>query len=349
MTADTSGALPDAAAAAAGPRDAVTQRRKRRILILLFALAVLGAVILKHAFPSSEAVRLRNAMLVQPALAGDFSWAPSQLPTGYHGETLPPDPRLVKVVDALGVAPAAGDRARALAIAAHISERANNGGAIQSDLWTAYQRIRAGDGYCADFTQVFLGLAHAAGLFAREWAFSFDGYGGHGHAMVEVFDRQAGQWMFLDVFNNVYPLDAETGRPLSALEVREHFLGRGRPLRFERIGPGRLGFIHEEKLLAYYRRGAPEWYLWWGNDVQTQDTDPLVEGMGRISPMAGQLVALAKGEFPQIRIVEGPENLAQRERMQSLRSVLLVSFVLGIILSAWLAGELVALMRRRAG
>ncbi|MBL8472259.1 MAG: transglutaminase domain-containing protein [Rhodocyclaceae bacterium] len=316
-------------------------------MLLLLALAVIAGLVLKQAVPSSEAVRLRNALLVDPVQAGDFAWNPAHVPADYRSEKLTPDPRLVKVVESLGVPADAGDRALALAIAAHVSELAKNGGPIQSDVWTAYQRIRAGDGYCADFTQVFLGLAHAAGLFAREWAFSFDGYGGHGHAMVEIFDRQSGRWMFLDVFNNVYPVDAETGLMLSALEVREHFLGRGRPLRFERIGPGRLGFIHEDKLLDYYRRGAPEWYLWWGNDVQAQDADALAESLGRLSPMAGQLVALAKDEFPHIRIVEGQENAAQRERMKSLRGTLWVSLTAMAVLGAWLLFEVFALLRRR--
>jgi hypothetical protein len=30
------------------------------------------------------------------------------------------------------------------------------------------------------FVKVYLALAHAAGITARQWAFSFDGFGGHG-------------------------------------------------------------------------------------------------------------------------------------------------------------------------
>ena len=54
-------------------------------------------------------------------------------------------------------------------------------------------------------------LAGAAGLTAREWGFSFDGFGGHGHALVEVYDRGLSKWVFLDVYNNIQALDAATG------------------------------------------------------------------------------------------------------------------------------------------
>jgi hypothetical protein len=53
---------------------------------------------------------------------------------------------------------------------------------------------------CASFT----GLAIAAGIPVRAWAFSFDGFGGHGHVWVEIWNRQLERWQLLDVFNNYY-------------------------------------------------------------------------------------------------------------------------------------------------
>ncbi len=46
----------------------------------------------------------------------------------------------------------------------------------------------------------------------RQWGFSFDGFGGHGHTVVEVYDRQRGKWLLLDVFNNFHAVDASQRR-----------------------------------------------------------------------------------------------------------------------------------------
>ena len=66
-------------------------------------------------------------------------------------------------------------------------------------------------------------LAHASGLAVRPWAFSFDGLGGHGHIVVEVFDRQRGRWIMLDIFNNVIPVDRRSGQPPQCPTRRHRF------------------------------------------------------------------------------------------------------------------------------
>ena len=112
-----------------------------------------------------------------------------------------------------------------------ICSMAGTGGGvpIQADLHETYRRIRAnGDGYCGDFADVYTGLLNAAGVFSRNWAFSFDGYGGRGHIVNEVWIRGADQWVLLDVFNNIYFVDAK-GRPMSALAVRQALLDGQRP------------------------------------------------------------------------------------------------------------------------
>src|SRR5690606_34840651 len=99
--------------------------------------------------------------------------------------------------------------------------------------------VNDGRGYGADFTEVYLGLAYAAGLFAREWAFSTDGFGGKGHAFIEVYDRQRKRWIFLDVYNNVHAVHADTREPASAAEFRSFVLGERPDLVVVRNGPGR--------------------------------------------------------------------------------------------------------------
>ena len=277
---------------------------------ILNVIAILGvlAYLARLAWPPAEAVRLRNALLVEPGRGADFDWTPSETPPGFRAESRPPSPAFMEALGTLGVDPQADEWTKALAIAAHLSERAEDRGPIRADLATTYRAIRSGYGYCADFAKVFLALAHAAGLAARQWSFSFDGFGGHGHVVVEVYDRQRGKWLFLDVYNNFHAVDAQTGSPLSALEFREAVLGRRAPALMRANGAGRPGYEFEDKARDYYRRGADEWYLAWGNDVFSYEANPAVAWANRVSGSLGQLVATLLGVHPRIRILETPEN-----------------------------------------
>lgn len=317
------------------------------ITVNLMALMVVIAFVLAHAFPSTEAVRLRNAFLIDFEAQDGLTWAPREAPSGFRREQLPPSPEFIAAVARAGADRLASDWDKALALADHLTRNAQDKGPIQADLHTTYRRIVEGYGYCADFTDVFLGLAYAAGLEARMWAFTFDGFGGHGHAFVEVFDRQWGRWVMLDVYNNFYAMDRASGEPLSALEFRDAVSGRRGSVDIRRIGLGRFPFIFEDKLFAYYRRGADEWFLWWGNDVFTYDRNSAVTVADKLSVTAGQLVALVLDAYPHIRVLRSPENAAQFEQMADLKHwmigagilfcALLVGLVAQILLYRWLA------------
>jgi glycosyltransferase involved in cell wall biosynthesis len=290
----------------------------------ILAVAALALHLLSLSLPSTEAVRLRNALLIEPEPAARIAWAPRQHPPNFRVESLPPDPRFVAVVRAIG-ADRGPDFSRILALAGHLVERARQGGAIESDNWTTYQLIREGGGYCSDFTQTFLALAHAAGLTAREWGFSFDGFGGWGHAVVEVYDRQRGRWIFLDVFNNFHVVDRATGEPLD-VEAWRQAIGRGGAgVRIVLNGPARFGWADGEAgMWEYYRRGLDGWYLWLGNHVQTYDSHPLVGLAGRFSRSLEQVAAIMVGVHPHILVLESGGNRADFERMRRLRTQLLV-------------------------
>lgn len=326
---------------------------KRRLLRAgiaanLAALLLLAGYVLSQAYPSTEAVRLRNALLIARGTPADFSWTQKQIPPSFSVEQHAPLPEFVSAVRAAGVDSQAGDWEKALALAGMLTRNARDKGAIQSDLVTTYRGIvDEGQGYCADFTAVYLGLAAAAGLLAREWGFSFDGFGGHGHTLIEVFDRQRDKWVFLDVYNNVHAVDAASGQPLSALEFRDFALGR-RPAPIIRPnGPGRRPYSIEAKLVEYYRRGAGEWYLWWGNSVFTYDSHPAVKTAGRVSRSLEQLAAIAVGVHPRIKVLATTENVRQLERMERLRWTLLVSGVLLTVLLVVFLGQLILLLQHR--
>lgn len=309
---------------------------------LVAAIAIyLGA----HSYPSSEVVRLRNALVIQPSSPADFSWIPPGYPADFARDTGPPV--FAAEVAAIGVDRIQDDWGKAAAIAGHLLENAQDKERISSDLRTTYRMIRGGYGYCADFTDVFLALARAAGLDARMWAFSFDGFGGHGHAVNEYFDRQRGKWVMIDVYKNLRALDAATGEALGALELREAILEQRGPARFERIGPGR-GYKHEYKQWEYYGRGVHQWYLWWGTAVERYDNQPLISAAERIAHPLAQSIAVALGLHPKVRVLSSPENSALEARMFSLRSTLLWLLPVGVVLVVLLIAQCLGAAYRRA-
>jgi len=308
------------------------------VAINLLALVGVLVYLLRLLYPATEVVRLRNALLLAPSRPDDFSWTPEAPPGDFRLERRPPTTEFVDAVRELGIDRVDEDWRKALALAGHLTERARDTGPIRSDLLTTYRRIREGDGYCADFVKVFLGLAHAAGLAARQWAFSFDGFGGHGHTFAEVFDRQRRKWLFIDVHNNFHAESTSTGEPLGAFEFREFLLARSDGVRLEPNGPGRPGFVHGYKALDYYRRGLQEWYLWWGNAVFSDDANPLARWAARVSGGLGRLASILLGTQPRIRVLHTDDNATRIESLARLRkhaqfAIVLLVALIGILLA----------------
>jgi len=285
-------------------------------VIGLLAVGAWGAA---QIYPPTRAVRLRNAMLARRGSLRDFDWTPQNIPVVFRQEKARPYDRFREVVAALNLDSCGSDWERALRIAEHLTLLTRDLGPIQRDLETTYRQMTRGYGYCADFVKVFLGLAHAAGLHSRQWCFSFDGFGGHGHTFVEVFDRTANKWFFLDVHNNIHARNAATNVPLGALEFREALLLGSPVFRISSNGAGRLGFPIEAKLLAYFRRGLQEWYFICGNAVFSYEASPLVRWASTVSGPMGQIVASSLGEHPSIQVLATPENVERVDALMVLR------------------------------
>jgi hypothetical protein len=303
------------------------------IVVNMFGIAAVGAWIFAQAFPSTRAVRVRNALLARRAMVADFEWKPANAPSAFWQENRPAPPAFADAVTRIELGSCTGDWNRALRLAEHLANYARDLGPIRADLETTYARIRDGYGYCADFVKVFLGLAHAAGICARQWAFSFDGFGGHGHTVVEIFDRERDKWLFLDIYNNFHVRDAATQEPLGALEFRDALLRENREFRLVPNGSGRAGFPLEHKLLAYYRRGLQEWYLICGNAVFSYEAWSLVRWSSRISGAMGQVVATFLGVHPSIQVLGTRENEAAVQALRALgRRFRVALVVFGILI-----------------
>ena len=316
---------------------------------LLLALALLSLA--PYLGSSSELVRLRNAWLLSDPPGTDFRFTPEHMPADFLVERRAPEPLFADVVRALKLDAVDDDWERAARIARHLLVLSDHGigGANQTDLKRSYRAIvERGEGYCADMVRVFAALANAAGLSVRLWAFSFDGFGGHGHVWVELWNRQRQRLQLIDVYNNAYFTDAASDEPLSALEFRTAMLQRPDSLRMLRIAPGSPpGYVHPEKAWDYYRRGLAQWYMWWGNNPHTFDQALLVRTLTPVSYTLGQLGGLVQGLFPRIRVLATPENALQREAMRRLR--LQIGLVMAVGGSAALVLLVSLVMAWRAG
>jgi hypothetical protein len=292
--------------------------------------------LLPYTVSGTEAARARNSLVLDADADANVDWTPPQVPAGFLVDTGPAEPVFVEVAQRLHLAEMPTDWDRAVAISRHLlgSSPTLPGGATQADLRTTYRRIVTnGGGYCVDFVQAFSAIAGAAGMPMRSWAFSFDGFGGHGHILPEIWNRQAREWQMVDLFNNAYFTIAD--KPLSARAFRAALLA-GRPMRMNRLDPAaRPGYIHEEKAWDYYRRGLPEWYLWWGNNPFTYDQAFSVRVLSPLSRPLAQLGAMLQGVHPHIHVLATADNLPQRDALRGVRLhlwVVVASVVAGLIL-----------------
>lgn len=321
------------------------------VLVAMHVLIVANAVLLALAVgwlatfvvPVSRAVRVRNAFLLRAGKYEDFSWTPATMPGDFRAERALAPEAIAAAVSAAGIGKAGDDWPRALALVTMLVRHSQREGALQADLETTLRGIEHGSGHCVDFVRVFLASAHAAGLFCRQWAFSFDGFGGHGHTFVEVFDRKRGRWAAIDVHNNVYPVVAGSDEPLGALALRSALVNAPASIEFRRAGAGRLGYPHPEKLLAYYRRGIGQWYLWWGNDVVSRERAGLTGVVGRVSSSLAYRVGSAIGGMPKLVAVVTPENRQLVTQMHALRrrvtAAVMVVAGLGLLLALQFAAD----------
>lgn len=333
----------------AGPANkAVWWWRSKWVAELLLVAAVLSLT--PWFFSSTELVRIRNALLLDQQEVNDFNWTPATAPRSFKLERGPIDPFFADVARRLELSALPDDWARALAISRHLlsGTQPKVGGPIKSDLRETYRRIMTtGEGYCGDYTNVFMGVALAAGIPVRAWAFSFDGFGGHGHIWPEIWNRQLSRWQLVGITNNFYFFETP-GVPLSALEFRQALSAGSKKLQLTPLAPEfGVGWSDEAKAWDYYRRGLPEWYLWWGNNLFTYNNAGLVRAFSGVSRSLEQLGGIVQGVHPAMRILAEPGNQEQRDKMARLRfQVLLVGWIVGVIAALFMLSDVVLIRLR---
>lgn len=313
-------------------------RRKwlgRLLALDLLALLVLGLWLIAQAIPSTEAVRLRNALSYGGTIeAADLGWAPGDAPPSFLFQVKPLPPSLAEAVGQLDFSQAPDGWSRSQLVARHLQGYIQDKGPVMAGLEQTYRKVVAeGEGYCGDYARLFSAMAQAAGIPVRQWSFSFDGYGGHGHIFNEVWDASSGRWLLIDVYNNFVFVDAHSGKPLSALEFRAALRNESPAPRLVTLNPAiRPGNDIPPQAIDYYRRGANEWYLLWGSDIAGADQNPWVKWTDKLSRHLGQFMAIVAGVQPDLRIIATPESTDKIDALERLHKRLIVVLTASVIL-----------------
>ena len=279
-------------------------------LAALVGIAIPAAWVLSLVTPGEEAVKIRNGLVASIGQPDDFTWTPNDVPADFLANRAPPSPEYAEAAKAL-VNPEPGRRQQGLELGLAISRHLMGGpqkrmdGPIQGSLAAAYEGItREGRGYCADFTQVFSGIAVAAELPVRTWSISFEAFGA-GHAFNEVFDDTLNKWVLVDPFHSLYFVDPTSREPLSVLEVHDRLLANdveSGALEIQKIIPEQFPFPSEQSTLDYYRRGMAQLAMVWGDNVFDYDQDSAVRLGARVSRHVERALGIAVGKYPEIRI-----------------------------------------------
>lgn len=315
----------------------IALRWRQCVWIGLVVLALSFLSLAPYLTSSTELVRMRNALLLIDEKGHGFDWTPDAVPPDFMLERGPADPVFVEAAERLGLERMSSDWDRVSAISQHLLSNPHLVGTpIQSDLRNSYRGIiDNGTGYCGDFTRVFMAFAITAGIPVRAWAFSMDGFGGNGHIWPEIWNRQLKRWQLVDIFNNFY-FRGRDGVPISAAEFRHAILSDPKSIHRALLYPGaRPGYEFEEKMWAWYRRGLPEWYMLWGNNVFSYDKALAVCSLGRFSRSLEQMEAIAIGVYPRVVMMVDDANRDQASALWRLR--------MHLFIVAW-AGSLAALV-----
>lgn len=300
------------------------ERRWPRLLAAAFGLLVPFVWLLSSVTPSEVTVRVRNALTASVGVPADFHWTPDGVPDGFLWSRADPPREFLQVAGSLqsSAVSADPDLEFALALSAELMGAARRvGSPVRAPAVATYHAItQQGRGYCADFVKVFNGIALAGDVPVRQWGFAFTAFGS-GHTFNEIWDRGRGKWVLVDSFHSLYFVDPVSREPLSTLEVHDRLLSldpEEREAEIVRIVADRFPFRSERLALDYYRSGMRQLWLVWGNNALDFERHAATGPVSRLSRGAGQLLGLAVGNYPSIRIY--PVGVSERDLRELFRA-----------------------------
>lgn len=309
-------------------------------IALLLITSLLFLSIIPYFLSGQGLVQVRNSLIYDVRDNGAYEWTPDDMPSGFILEEAP-TPRYVGVrleglIGKRSLSAEGSALDATLIIARSMISNQRPGQPVRTLFKYAISPVfDQGLGYCADYAQVLMGMTHSLGIPNRSWAISFKGYSGDGHAFNEIYDFKLKKWVFVDSFYSFYVVD-DVGTPLSVLELREALLQDYRKsIRVIKIDPEKFGFKNTDAALSYYRRGMPELYMWWGNNVISYGNNRLVAFAARFSRVAEQAVAILTRVQPRLVLHTSYIDPEGFQILRRLRYQLLSFFFFGCATSVF--------------
>ena len=304
--------------------------------LTLLAITALVSGLMSMISNSYEVARIRNSIIADVGQPADFTWTPENPPIEFLLEQSSSPPEFHMIIKQFGQNfENFQNLHKSLQITDLLGEGPGRGDGIKSNTLDTYNKLMTEKaGYCADYTQVFNGIAYTANIPVREWGMSFDGYSGRGHAFNEIYDYHFNKWVFIDPFNSFYVLDKQTGIPLSTMEFRQR-LSENTAENNSLITPinmERFGFRDSQDAIEYYQRGADQFFLWFGNNVFSYDNHQAIRSFGSVSRAVEQILGIFFGVMPRIKLVISDSNIGQIKSLFAKRNTFIILSSLFIII-----------------
>lgn len=205
--------------------------RKTLVVLALAALAHAGALAWLLASPGRRSELVFDSAFVDLAV---LQLPPAELGAYGYEQDRPEDVRRFRSRAEAATAGATTDLARIGALTDSIYRLRQTGRPVlaaytASTLDEVAAAVDQGIiGQCGHITWLVTGMARSLAIDTRQIVWARDD-GTAGHVSLEVYSRDAAQWIYFDVNLNGYA--AAEGRPLSALELRER-TSRGEDVEF---------------------------------------------------------------------------------------------------------------------
>lgn len=299
---------------------------KLALTLILFLICLEVSWLGINLLNGDSAVRVRNSLLAIITEYDNTDWSPDNFPKGFKRERATP-PRVFTDIVSEVINSNQSNLEKAISLAKHLRKTPGPETPVKSDTITTYYKIvQQGLGYCADYTQVFVALAHAASIPVREWGFSIDNYGG-GHAFIEIWEPTVKKWVLIDPSSSLMAIDRKTRQPLSVIELNRTLLqGKLDSIDIIPILEDRFGFRDAAQALEFYRSGARQFFLWWGNNIFTYEKTKSIRLAAKISRAMEQFVAILLGEHPQIMLLRNDQNSSAIQALISTRHTAMIIF-----------------------